>query len=368
MIRLKQLIEVLEAWAPPALQESYDNCGLQCGQQDMVINGVMTTLDVTVEVLKEVIDSGANVIVAHHPLIFKPLKKITGANEVEQILLMAIKHEVAIYALHTNLDSVNTGVNAKLAELLGLEKLRILRPKTDHLVKLEVFVPSSHTQRVLVALGNAGAGQIGNYKNCSFRSSGTGSFTPAQGAQPSIGEIGKEEEVAEDKIEVIFQQNLQSPVLRALRESHPYEEIAYYLLPLQNVDQDVGAGMVGELKTAMQWEDWLTHISKALSLQTFRHSPPAFQQVQKIAICGGSGIFLIQDAIRSGAQVLLTADIKYHEYFDALGKITLIDVGHHQSETATRFLIKDYLSRKFPNIAVNFSKTDTNPVRNYLNR
>jgi dinuclear metal center YbgI/SA1388 family protein len=366
MIKLKQLIIELETWAPLPLQESYDNCGLQCGDPEMQVNGVLTTLDVTHEVLQEAIQSGANVIVAHHPLIFKPIKRLNAGNAVEGILMKAIRAEVAIYAIHTNLDSIQTGVNAKLAELLGLKNVRILRPKTNHLIKLEVFVPQTHTHDLLQALGKAGAGQIGSYKNCSFRSSGIGAFTPADGASPTIGEIGKAEEVIEDKIELIFPDHLQSTVMNALRSHHPYEEIAYYLHHLDNLDKEVGSGMVGHLDIKMSTLDWLQIACKQLNLETLRHSPPAFEFVERIAICGGSGIFLIKDAISSGAQAFVTADIKYHEYFEALGKIMLVDVGHYQSETATRFLIADYLSRKFPNIAVNFSKTDTNPIRNYL--
>lgn len=367
MVTVKMISEALEQLAPLALQESYDNAGLQVGNPQTVVHGVLTTLDITEAVLAEAENLGANLIVAHHPILFKPLKRITDSHYSEKLIRKAIELDIALYASHTNLDSVWQGVNDHLAKILGLSNSRILRPNKSVLRKLEVFVPENHAGFLLEALGKAGAGQIGKYKDCSFRSYGIGAFTPGNGAHPAFGEVDKPEEVEEMKVEVIFPEYLTSRILKAMKEAHPYEEVAYYLLSLDNLHQDTGIGCIGELNTPLTFEELCVFISKSLKIKTFKHSIPTNQEFKKLAVCGGSGSFLIKDAISAGAEALITSDVKYHDYFESEGKITLVDVGHYESETHSRFLLADFLSKKFPNIAVNFSKVDTNPVVTYIN-
>ncbi|WP_192820797.1 Nif3-like dinuclear metal center hexameric protein [Rufibacter sp. LB8] len=363
MTKIKEVVQALERYAPPAYQESYDNATLQVGDQEMTVTRVLVTLDCTLEVVQEAIDRGCNLIVAHHPVIFKPLKSLTGKTPVERILLKAITHQIAIFACHTNLDHVHNGVNAKLCEKLGLTKLRILAPKSQTLTKLETYVPLEDTEKVLAALHQAGAGQIGDYSDCSFRITGTGRFTPSAKANPHIGEPCKTEETVENKIEVIFPAFKEAQIMKALLQAHPYEEVAHYLVSLENQNQEVGAGMVGELPEALSGEEFTRYIKEKLQLTTFKHTDWPDQPIQKVAVCGGAGSFLTRQAKASGAQVFLTADLKYHEFFEANRQMALVDVGHYESEVYTKELFYDILTKSFPNFAVDLSGIDTNPVR-----
>ncbi|QHL86455.1 Nif3-like dinuclear metal center hexameric protein [Nibribacter ruber] len=363
MTQIKEVIQVMERYAPPAYQESYDNASLQVGNPDAQVTGVLVTLDCTEEVVQEALDRGCNFIVAHHPVIFKALKSLTGKTPVERILLKALQHNIAIYACHTNLDHVHNGVNAKLCQKLGIENTRILQPKPQLLTKLETYVPLEDTEKVLDALHAAGAGQIGEYSDCSFRITGTGRFTPSAHANPHIGEPCKTEETIENKIEVIFPSYKQQQIMRALLQAHPYEEVAHYLVALQNENQEVGAGMVGELKEAMTAEAFVQHVKESLEITTFKHTAWPETPIKRVAVCGGAGSFLIQNAKAAGAQVFLTADLKYHEFFDAGTQMALVDVGHYESEVYTKELFYDILIKTFSNFAVNLSYTNTNPVR-----
>lgn len=363
MPTLTQIAHALEQWAPVSLQESYDNAGLQYGVWESEIHGILTTLDVTEEVVDEAVAIGCNLIVAHHPVLFKPLKQVSNHNAVGRILMKAIQHNIALFAAHTNLDAIHTGVNRMLADMLGLEHVQILSPKTHTLLKLEVMVPATHSKVLLKALGDAGAGSIGLYKHCSFRYTGIGAFTPMEGSSPAIGSKGLAEEVVEEKIEVILHQAIQSKVLSAMKKAHPYEEVAYYLYELQNKDQETGIGMKGIWPKALTWAETAERVCSALDVVQLNHSLAHTDRFQHVAVCGGSGSFLIKPSIQAGVDLLITSDIKYHEWFDANGALTLIDVGHYASESHTRLLLQRFLSEKFPNIAVNFSKTFTNPVR-----
>jgi dinuclear metal center YbgI/SA1388 family protein len=363
MTKIKEVVQVLERYAPPAYQESYDNALLQIGDPNTTVTGVLVTLDCTLEVVEEAVERGCNLIVAHHPVIFKPLKSLTGKTPVERILLKALQHQVAIFACHTNLDHVHNGVNAKLCEKLGITNPKVLSPKTQLLTKLETYVPLEDTEKVLTALHKAGAGQIGEYCDCSFRITGTGRFTPSPQANPHIGEAGQTEETIENKIEVIFPTFKQNQIMRALFEAHPYEEVAHYIVALQNENQEVGAGMVGELEEALSPEAFVQHVKEKLQIQTFRHTAWPQKPIQKIAVCGGAGSFLIRQAKAAGADVFLTADLKYHEFFEATPHMALVDVGHYESEVFTKELFYDILTKSFPNFAVDLSRTHTNPVR-----
>jgi dinuclear metal center YbgI/SA1388 family protein len=362
-MKVKDVTQYLESLAPRAYQESYDNTGLLTGEPAQEITGVLVTLDCTEDVVQEAIDRGANMIVAHHPIIFKGLKKLTGSNYVERTILKAIRHNLALYAIHTNLDNVHTGVNRKIGEKIGLTSLRILVPKKDTLSKLVTFIPQAQAESVLQALHEAGAGQIGNYQNCSFRVAGTGTFMPNQKANPHIGEAGKQESVEEVRAEVIFPTHAEATMLGALRKAHPYEEVAYYLTRLDNENQEVGSGMIGSLDQPMEPIEFLRRLKSNMNLNTVRHTRLLDKKVKKVAICGGSGSFLLHQAISAGADFFVTADFKYHEFFDADGQITVADIGHYESEVFTKELIVGILTEKFPTFAVNFSTTDTNPVR-----
>lgn len=362
IVKIKEVTTYLETIAPLSYQESYDNAGLITGDANAAVTGVLVTLDCTAPVVEEAIRRRCNLIIAHHPIVFKGLKRLTGSNYVERTLLLAIKHDIAIYAIHTNLDSVSAGVNRKLGELIGLQDLRVLVPKTDTLSKLVTFVPQPDTEKVLTALYEAGAGQIGNYKNCSFRTSGTGTFLPTEAANPHIGTANKQELVQEDRIEVLVAAHLQHKVLEALRNAHPYEEVAYYLSELINENQEVGAGMIGTLPAAMAPEAFLQYLKKQLNLRTIRHTTLVDRLITKVAICGGSGSFLLNHAIRAGAQAFVSADFKYHEFFDADKQIIVADIGHYESEVHTKELLQEVLMKNFSTFAINFSETDTNPI------
>lgn len=362
-MKVKDVTEYLESLAPRAYQESYDNSGLLVGEPTQEVTGVLITLDCTEAVVQEAIDLGVNLIVAHHPIIFKGLKKLTGSNYVERTVMMAIRHRIALYAIHTNLDNVHTGVNRKIAEKIGLKNLRILQPKKDTLTKLVTFIPREHVDPVMAALHQAGAGQIGDYKNCSFQVEGTGTFMPSGEAKPLIGNVNQQEHVQEVRAEVIFPAHLESRILGTLKKNHPYEEVAYYLTRLVNDNQEVGSGMVGELETPLEPMAFLERLKSSMALKVIRHTRLLDEKVKKVAICGGSGSFLLPQAIQSGANFFVTADFKYHEFFDAEGKITIADIGHYESEQYTKDLLGEILIEKFPTFAVNFSSIDTNPIR-----
>lgn len=359
------IIKSLEELAPPSLQESYDNSGLMCGDINAEVNSVLFSLDCTEAVLDEMIEKGANMLVCHHPLIFGTLKSISGKNEIERCLIKAIKNDLIIYAIHTNLDNVQNGVNKKLAEVLGLEEPSILRPKSEQLCKLSFFVPKKNLDQVRSAIFEAGAGEIGNYSHCSFNVEGIGTFQPNEGSNPHIGEQGKLHKEEEFKVEVVLPQYLRSTVLKSLKNAHPYEEVAYDVYPLQNSWDQIGSGMIGSLSKETDLEEFLSMVKSKLNCGIIRHTQKLESKIKKVAICGGSGSFLLQDAIRSGADLFITADYKYHQFFEADGKIVIADVGHFESEQFTPHLLQDYLQEKFPNFATYLSESRTNPIYYY---
>lgn len=361
-ITIKDVTDYLETLAPRNLQESYDNAGLITGQPSSLLKGILVTLDCIEDTVQEAIDRGCNLIVAHHPIVFRGLKKLTGANYVERTVIKAIKNDIAIYAIHTNLDNVITGVNRKICEKIGLTDVKILVPRKDTLAKLVTFVPLENKDQVLTALHEAGAGQIGDYKNCSFSVEGTGTFLPTEGTNPHIGSAGKQEYVQEVRVEVIFPIHLERKVLHALKRSHPYEEVAYYLSTLHNENQEVGSGMTGMLPSPMEPIEFLEGLKSRMNLKVIRHTQLTTQKVRKVAVCGGAGSFLLPAAISADAQVFITSDVKYHEFFDADGRIILADIGHYESEVFTKELLKEVLMKKFPTFAINFSDTVTNPI------
>ena len=361
MTKVKDIIQYLEKIAPFSLQESYDNSGLLVGSPSNEVTGALISLDCTEDVVQEAIDNNINTVISHHPIIFSGLKRLTGKTHIERTVIKAIKNDINLIAIHTNLDHVMHGVNGKIADKLKLKKRKILSPKAN-LLKLVTFAPTERSQAILDALGKAGAGQIGNYENCSFQSSGIGSFQPNELANPSIGKKGSLEKVEEQRLEVIFPDHLKGNILNALKNAHPYEEVAYYLHDTLNKNQDVGAGLVGELSEEMNSLEFLHFLKKEFNLKVIKHTPILKDKIKKIAVCGGSGSFLLSAAKGSNADIFITGDFKYHEFFDHENKITIADIGHYESEVFTKDLLCEILIEKFTNIAVVLSKTNTNPI------
>jgi dinuclear metal center YbgI/SA1388 family protein len=358
-----EAIQVLEQAAPLSYQEGYDNAGLLTGNSNWNCTGILCTLDATEQVIMEAKERGCNLVVAHHPIIFGGLKKITGRNYVEKSVISAIKHDIAIYAIHTNLDNVLHGVNNRIADRLGLVARRILAPKSGQLMKLYSFVPLAQADEVRTALFEAGAGHIGRYSDCSFNVEGTGTFTGGAGTNPFAGEPGELHREKEVKLEVIFPAHLQSRLVAALLKAHPYEEVAYDIIPLANEHPEVGSGLIGELPEPVTEEGFLHILKNAFELNIVRHTPLLGKRVQKVALCGGAGSFLTGRALATGADVYVTADVKYHEFFDANDRLVIADIGHWESEQYTSELLVELLQAKFPTFAVLKSAINTNPVR-----
>ncbi|MCE2962700.1 MAG: Nif3-like dinuclear metal center hexameric protein [Chitinophagales bacterium] len=361
---VKDIISILENWAPPAYQESYDNSGLLTGDAQMSIERALITLDCTEEVIDEAIRENCQLIIAHHPIIFSGLKKLTGRNYVERTIIKAIKNDIAIYAIHTNLDNIQTGVNQMMAQRLGLKNCKILRPKKNLLRKLVCYVPKGNLESVSSAIFEAGAGHIGNYSHCGFSSEGIGSFMGNNQSNPAIGSPDKLEKVEESRFETVFPSYLESRVIQALMKAHPYEEVAYDVYAMENSHWQVGSGLIGEIDEELSLIDFLTRTKDKFQLKTLKYTDLS-RNVRRIALCGGSGSFLRLDAAASGADVYLSSDFKYHEWFDAEGKLSYVDIGHYESEQFTKELIFNYLEKNALSLQSKISKVNTNPV-NYL--
>lgn len=364
-MQISVIIGFLELLAHPSLQESYDNAGLITGDPEWDCSGIICTLDATEEVINEAIRKKCNLIVAHHPIIFSGLKKINGKNYVEKAVITAIKNDIAIYAIHTNLDNVLNGVSGKMASLIGLQNLAVLSPKSSTLKKLFTFVPVDKAEEVRQAIFNAGGGFIGNYSECSFTVEGMGTFKAGTGTDPYVGKIGEQHQEKEVKIEVIFPAHLEGSLVKAMIAAHPYEEVAYDVVSLDNRYLGTGSGLVGELSRPMEEKAFLTHLKSVFRLKMVRHSPLTGKMIKKVALCGGSGSFLVSKALGIEADVYVTADMKYHEFFDANGRLLIVDIGHYESEQFTIDLLAEYLEQKFPTFAVLKTGVMTNPV-NYF--
>lgn len=362
-MKLSEITTYLETIAPLALQENYDNCGLITGNPQMEISSALVTLDCTEEVVDEAIAIHANLIVAHHPIVFSGLKKITGKNYVERVIIKAIQNNIAIYAIHTNLDNVQHGVNAEICKRLGLQNCKILSPKNALLRKLVTFIPTKNFEQVAQAVFAAGAGNIGNYSETGFSVEGIGTFKGNENTNPAIGQKGVNEQVNERRFETIFPAYLEHKIIQALLSAHPYEEVAYDIYPLNNTLQQVGSGMVGILPKPMSENEFLKLLKEKMNVACVRYTNLLNKQVTKVALCGGSGSFLLSAAIASGADFYVTADFKYHEFFDAENKIVIADIGHYESEQFTKDLLFAFLNEKFPTFALHLSRINTNPVK-----
>jgi dinuclear metal center YbgI/SA1388 family protein len=363
MLRIHEIMSAFEQIAPLRLQESYDNSGLIVGDPQREVKKALLCLDSTEAVVDEAIAKGCDIIIAHHPIVFGGLKRFTGANYVQRAVVKAIRHDIAIYACHTNLDNVlRGGVNERIAQQLGVEVSGVLRPMESALMKLGVYVPLTHAERLKEALFAAGAGHIGFYDECSFSVEGQGSFRPIEGANPTLGSVGIRESVEEARIEVLVPVWLKGAVSKAMVEAHPYEEVAHDWVVLNNVSREYGAGVVGELPVAMDKAAFLQQLKSRMGLDVVKHTKCDVTQVRRVAICGGAGSFLIGDALRAGVDAFVTSDVKYHEFFDAEEKLLLCDIGHYESEKYTIDLFSSLLSSKFPKFATIFAETITNPI------
>ena len=364
-MKLKDLCSYLDSAVPLSFQEDYDNSGLQIGVPEREISSAMITLDVTEEVIDEAISEKCDIIISHHPLIFKGIKRVTGRTFTERLLYKAVKHDIAVYSSHTNLDIFSNGVSRKMAEKLDLKDIKVLSPLEKRLFKLVTYIPETHLEKVREALFEAGAGVIGNYDRCGFTTSGTGSFRGSENTKPFTGEKVKIHFEKEIRFETVLFSHLKEKVIKALLDVHPYEEVAYDIYALENDNVEVGSGCVGDLNDAMAENDFLKLVSSVFDAKGIRYSKPTGKPVRKVAICGGSGASLLNVAIASGADTYLTSDIKYHNFFDADNKILLIDTGHFESEKFSTEILYSLIIKKFPKFAVRFSETNTNPI-NYL--
>jgi dinuclear metal center YbgI/SA1388 family protein len=338
---------------------------LLCGRKDWGITSVLVCLDAIESVIDEAISLGSNLVIAHHPIIFKGLKKITGSNYVERVIEKCIQHKIALYAIHTNLDNHFLGVNREIANRIGLENLRILSPIKSNLSKLMVFVPKESMEQLDQAIFHAGAGKIGNYEECHFRTLGVGTFKPNELANPSIGVNGNKSHVEEYRIEYLVNNYRLSHVLTAMKQAHPYEEVAYEVYPIENENPYEGAGMIGDLKNPMGEQAFLHHLKNIFRCGVIRHTNFLNKNIIKVAVCGGSGSFLLNNAIRQKADIFITGDFKYHEFFDAENRIVIADIGHYESEQFTSKIIADKLKEKFTNFAIRLTEINTNPI-NYF--
>jgi len=365
-MKLSQLTAYLESLAPLAYQEDYDNAGLIVGQPEHEIHQALISLDCTEAVVDEAIANNCQVIISHHPIVFRGLKKFNGKTYVERIVEKAIRNNIALYAIHTNLDNIMNGVNSKICETLGLKNCRVLSPNHNLLKKLVTYVPLSHADEVLNALFKAGAGNIGNYSETSFNAEGTGTFKGNDQANPYVGEPGKRHLENEVRIETIYPAILESKILMALVLAHPYEEVAYDLYELTNQNQQVGSGMIGELDTPVAEEEFLYHIKERMRVHVIRHTAFTGRHIKKVAVCGGAGGFLLKHAIAAGADIFITADYKYHEFFDAEGKLVIADIGHFESEQFTQQLLYEIIQKKFTTFALRLTAINTNPVKYFI--
>jgi dinuclear metal center YbgI/SA1388 family protein len=364
-MKIKEIFPILEEMAPLAYAEDFDNVGLLVGNAENLLTGILVCHDALENVIDEAIAKNCNFIVCFHPIIFSGLKKITGSNYVERVVLKAIKNDIAIYAVHTALDNHPEGVNKIFCDALGLINTKILVPKPNFIQKLVTYTVPDNAQIVRNALFEAGAGQIGNYSECSFSSTGIGTYKGNENSNPVIGSKGELSQEHEIKIEVTFEKHLQSKILKALFANHIYEEVAFEIYELQNAHQNIGLGMIGELKTPMNETDFLNFVKTKMQSGSIRHSEFLNKNISKVAVLGGSGSFAIKNAKQAGADVFLTADLKYHDFYQAENQILIADIGHFESERYTKKYIVDFLRKKITNFAIVLSEENTNPVKHF---
>lgn len=371
-MRVRDITQIIEELSPLAYSEDFDNVGLLVGDNNREVTGVLVALDTLEETVDEAINNNCNLIVSFHPIIFNGLKKITGSDYVQRAVIRAIRNDIAIYAMHTALDNSFHGVSGRMCEVLGLENREILLPQKGNLKKLVTYVPVEDAEKVRKALFRAGAGNVGNYSHCSFNLQGEGTYLGEEGSNPAIGKPGMLEKVEETWIGVVFERHLENRVIKALLQSHPYEEVAYDLYTLDNKSSRIGMGMIGDLPQPMPSRDFMQKLKDSFGVKLIRHSAITQDFISRIAVLGGSGSFAIGRARSAGAHAFVTSDLKYHDFYKAEGKLLLADIGHYESEQFTKNLLVEYLNKKITNFApalpagrIILSKTNTNPI-NYF--
>ncbi|MFV0344787.1 MAG: Nif3-like dinuclear metal center hexameric protein [Bacteroidales bacterium] len=365
-MKVKDILNAINDFAPRTYQETWDNTGLLVGNKDMEAQGVLISLDVTEEVIDEAISKNANVIIAHHPLIFKGLKSVTGVLWTERCVIKAIKKDIAIIAAHTNIDVIKGGVSYRMAEKLGLQNIKALSTSEAKLFKISVFVPNTHLENVRNSMFEAGAGHIGNYDCCSYNTDGIGTFRANEGAKPFVGKQGEIHNEAETKIEVLVPEHLCNRIVSAMVSTHPYEEVAYDIYPLNNTNPNVGLGVIGELEKECTEHDFLTILKKTFGCKAIKHTKLSGKNISKVALCGGAGSFLLPIAIAKSADIYVSGDFKYHDFFEADSKIIIADIGHYESEQYTKEIMYEIVTRNFPNFAVQIAETVTNPAQTFV--
>ena len=346
-----------------------DNVGLQVGSLQREVSNILLCLDVNEEVVDEAIKHKCNLIISHHPLLFKPLKKLdVGKDKGSRVIEKLIKKDITLFSAHTNLDFTKDGVSFQLAKKLGLSNQKFLLNLTSNQNKISVFVPLKFADKVAEAMHTAGAGVIGEYSNCSFRIVGTGTFKGSEKSNPSIGQKNKLEKVEEVKIEVLVNAFDLNKVVNAMKKAHPYEEVAFDVYPLVNENVNYGMGVIGSLDNELSEKQFLNRVSKSLKIKNFRFAKGSNSKIKNVAVCGGSGSDLLDSAIKSGADAFVTADIKYHTFQDAENKILLIDAGHYETEIHALEEVKKRLEKSLSDkIKVYKFKGSTNPIVFYNN-
>jgi dinuclear metal center YbgI/SA1388 family protein len=372
LMQVADVLNLLDQWAPLAYSEDFDNTGLLVGDPKTEVRGILVSLDTLESVIDEAISEDCNLVVSFHPIIFSGLKSLKTEDYVTHSVVKAIKNDIAIIAIHTALDNMPHGVSAGMAQVLGLQNTRVLMPKNEVMYKLITYVPHQNAEQLRTALFKAGAGALGHYEECSFNVEGTGTFKPIEGAQPTLGQVGKQHSEAETQVQVSFMRHQKNALVRALKQAHPYEEVAYDLIPLNQACPEVGMGLIGTLPSNLSLEDLLKTLKTAFNCGCIKYSENGPKDIHTVAVLGGSGSFAIDQAKALGAQVYITADLKYHDYFKGQSDFTVMDIGHYESEQFTKDLIVDYLSKKITNFAPSLpivkvlkSNVKTNPISYY---
>jgi dinuclear metal center YbgI/SA1388 family protein len=369
IMKCDNIIKIIEDWAPKSIAWEKDNVGLQVGSLRREVKNILLCLDVNEKVIDEASKKNCNLIISHHPLLFRSLKKIDiERDQKSKILEKLIKKDITLYSAHTNLDFTKDGVSFQLADKLGLSNQRFLLNKSSNLNKLIVFVPVDNADKVAEAMHSAGAGIIGEYSHCSFRTIGMGTFKGSNKSKPSMGVKGKLNKVSEVKIEVLVNSFDLHKVISSMKKIHPYEEVAFDVYPMVNENFNYGMGVIGDLKKELTAKEFLTYVSKSLRINNFRFNKGSKFRIKKVAVCGGSGSDLLETAIKSKADAFVTADVKYHTFQDAEDEILLIDAGHYETEIHSLNAIKNRIENSLKDKVkvYKFSGT-TNPIVFYNN-
>ena len=362
-MKVSQVIQALNELAPESYAEPFDNVGLLVGNKNDTISKILIALDATEAVIDEAIEKKFDFVIAFHPIIFNGLKRFNGSTYVERVVMKAIRHRIAIYSIHTNLDNASYGVNHTICQKIGLKKTKILIPKKENLKQLTTYAPISKAESIREALFENGAGNIGKYDQCSFNTNGMGTFRGNSTSNPFVGKPGILRREKEECIKVIFENHLETQIVNALKTHHPYEEVAYEIIKLENENQNIGMGRIGILDREMTEKEFLAHLKKSMKVQIIRHSPLLGKNIKKVAVLGGSGSFALAETKRKKADVFVSGDFKYHQFFEAENQILITDIGHYESEQFTIKLIGDFLKKKFANFAIALTEVNTNPIK-----